>query len=134
MKQELYQELGGLDKLREIIDTFVDTMFDDVMIGFFFRKNSKQMLKDREFEFAAQFLGADVKYTGKPLGAAHKNHKIKNGQFSRRKQIFKETLESYDVPKHIIDLLMEHTESFRVPITKTKNSDSVARQSDTKLS
>ncbi len=134
MKQELYQELGGLDKLRQIIDTFVDTMFDDVMIGFFFRKDSKQMLKDREFEFAARFLGADIIYTGKPLGAAHKNHKIKNGQFSRRKQIFKETLESYDVPKHIIDLLMEHTESFRVPITKIKSSDLTGQSSVTKLS
>ena len=122
MTKKLYEELGGLDKLQEIINEFVNRMFDDVMIGFFFRKADRQRIKEKEFEFAAQFLGADIKYTGQALTEAHQKHAIMGGQFSRRKQIFKETLEKYNVPKEVIEALLEHTENFRLAITKTKNS------------
>ena len=123
MEKKLYQEIGGLEKLKEIINSFVDRMFDDVMIGFFFRKADKERIKEKEFEFVAQFLGAEIKYSGTPLPEAHLKHRIMGGQFSRRKQILKETFEEYHVPKHIIDALLEHTENFRMLIAKTKNSD-----------
>jgi len=35
MGQTLYEELGGEGKLRQIIDTFIDRVFEDRMIGFF---------------------------------------------------------------------------------------------------
>ena len=123
MSKKLYEELGGLEKLQEIINTFVDRLFDDIMIGFFFRKADKERIKEKEFEFAAEFLGADIQYTGQALPEAHKKHMIMGGQFSRRKQILKETLEEYNVPKHIVDALLHHTELFRMTIAKTKNSD-----------
>jgi hemoglobin len=123
MGKKPYQEIGGLEKLRKIVNTFVDRMFADIMIGFFFRKADKDRIKEKEYEFVAQFLGADIKYSGTPLPEAHQKHRIMGGQFSRRKQILKETLEDYNVPKHIIDGLLEHTENFRMLISKTKNSD-----------
>jgi hemoglobin len=123
MEKKLYEELGGLEKLQEIINTFVDRMFNDIMIGFFFRKADKAKIKEKEFEFAAQFLGADIKYSGQPLPEAHQKHPIMGGQFSRRTQIFKETLQEYNVPQHIIEKLLNHTESLRMLITKTKKSD-----------
>lgn len=123
MTKKRYEELGGLEKLQEIINVFVDRMFDDIMIGFFFRKADRERIKEKEFEFAAQFLGADIQYTGQALPEAHQKHAIMGGQFSRRKQIFKETLEEYNVPKDIVEALLEHTENFRMAITKTKQSD-----------
>ncbi len=35
------------------------------MIGFFFRKASRARIKEKEYEFAAQHLGAEVQYTGR---------------------------------------------------------------------
>ena len=56
MSDTLYEQLGGEIKLREIIDLFVDRVFEDVMIGFFFRNADRDRIKTFEFQFAARFL------------------------------------------------------------------------------
>lgn len=122
MKDSLIEEFGGLEKLKQIVDEFIDIMTKDVMIGFFFRKADKNRVKEKEFEFLAQFLGADIKYTGEPLPEAHAKHNIMGGQFSRRKQILKEVLEKHQINPEIIEKIMEHTENFRMIISKTKDS------------
>lgn len=119
----LYDSSLDIEKLKYIVDEFVDKMFDDVMIGFFFRKADKQRIKEKEFEFLAEFLGFDIKYTGLLIPEAHQKHYIMGGQFSRRKQMLKETLEKYSVSENLVNIIMEHTEKFRMSIAKTKNSD-----------
>ncbi len=123
MTRSLYDELGGEDKLRQIIDTFIDRVFEDRMIGFFFRHADKGRIKEMEFQLTAGFLGADIQYQGRPLQEAHARHPIMGGQFARRLQILKETLESFEVPKHIRDAWIEHNESLRPLITRDAGSD-----------
>lgn len=123
MAQNLYEELGGEAELRQIIDTFIDRVFEDRMIGFFFRNVDKKRIKEMEFQLTAGFLGADVEYRGRPLDQVHARHPIMGGQFARRLEILKETLERYRVPKHIQDAWVEHTESLRPLITRDAGSD-----------
>lgn len=117
MAQNLFEKLGGESRLREIMDTFVDRVFADRMIGFFFRNADRRRIKELEYQLAAKFLGADVDYKGRPLGRAHANHPIMGGHFARRRQIFKETLDLYEVPDAIKDALLRHTDSLRAQIT-----------------
>ncbi len=119
----LYEELGGEAKLRPIIDAFIDRVFADRMIGFFFRNVDKSRIKELEFQLTARFLGADIEYQGRPLDEVHAKHPIMGGQFARRLQILIETLESFSVPKHIQDLWIRHTESLRSLITRDAGSD-----------
>ena len=114
----MYDELGGEPALRAIIDRFVDRVMDDAMIGFFFRNVSRQRLKDKEFEFAARHLGAGLEYTGRSIQQAHARHPIMGGQFMRRLQILKETLDEFGVPAHIRDHWLFHTESLRDQVTR----------------
>lgn len=123
MTRSLYEELGGEEKLRQIIDTFIDRVFEDRMIGFFFRHADKQRIKEMEFQLTARFLGADIEYQGRPLDEVHARHPIMGGQFARRLQILRETLEFHGVPKHIRDAWIEHTESLRPLITRDAGSD-----------
>lgn len=123
MTRSLYEELGGEVKLRQIIDTFIDRVFEDRMIGFFFRNADKRRIKEMEFQLTARFLGADVEYQGRPLDEVHARHPIMGGQFARRLQILRETLEHYKVPKHIRDAWIEHTEGLRPLITRDAGSD-----------
>jgi hemoglobin len=113
----LYEELGGEARLTAIIGTFVDRVYDDTMIGFFFRRVSRDRLKQKEFEFAAEHLGGDVRYTGRPLQDAHKAHPIMGGQFMRRLQILKQTLAEYEVPERVQKHWIDHTLSLRPLIT-----------------
>ena len=122
-KKTLFDHLGGEIKLRQIIDCFIDRVFADRMIGFFFRNADRARLKEMEYQLAAEFLGADVKYTGKPLGKAHVNHPIMGGHFARRRQIFKETLEHFQVAEEIKLALLKHTDDLRPLITPESGSD-----------
>lgn len=123
MTRSLYDAIGGEVKLRQIIATFIDRVFEDRMIGFFFRNADRTRLKEMEFQLTAQFLGADIKYQGKPLGEVHAKHPIMGGQFARRLQILRETLESYQVTTPIRDVWIQHTESLRPLITRDAGSD-----------
>ena len=119
----MFDEIGGETGLRPIIDRFVDRVFEDPMIGFFFRSSSRDRIKSKEYELAAGHLGANVAYTGRPLRDAHAKHAIMGGQFMRRLQILKETLEAFEVPDHIRAHWVAHTESLRSQITRDSGSE-----------
>jgi len=117
MASSLFEDLGGEPALRAIIDRFVDRVFDDVMIGFFFRNARRERIKAKEYEFAAQHLGAGTPYTGRAIDEAHRAHPIMGGQFARRLMILKETLEAAGVPEHVKQHWLAHTESLRPQVT-----------------
>jgi len=114
----LFDELGGEPVLRRVIDRFVDRIFDDAMIGFFFRNASRERVKAKEYEFAARHLGADIPYTGRPLREAHAAHPIMGGQFNRRLTILKHTLEEMEVPPRVREHWLRNTEQLRSQVTR----------------
>jgi len=122
MAESLFEKLGGESRLRAIVNAFIDRVFEDRMIGFFFRNADRARIKEMEYQLAASFLGADIKYTGKPLGKAHVNHPIMGGHFARRRQILKETLEAYQVREEIKAAWLHHTDSLRPLITPEAGS------------
>lgn len=123
MGQTFFDQLGGAPKLEAIINTFIDRVFDDRMIGFFFRHADRQRIKAMEYQLAAHFLGAEVKYQGRPLDQVHAKHPIMGGHFARRRQILRETLELYHVPEPIKAAWLAHTDALRPLITAQKDSE-----------
>ncbi len=116
-ERTLFDELGGEKVLRSIIDRFVDRLFDDVMIGYLFRAADRARVKQKEFEHAAEHLGAPIAYTGRPLTAAHAAHRIRGGQFMRRVQILKDTLTEFGVPANVSEHWISHTLALRDQVT-----------------
>ena len=127
----MFEQLGGEATLRSIVDDFVDRVFADRMIGFFFRHADRARIKEMEYQLVAEFLGAPVKYAGLPLQHAHMKHPIMGGHFARRRQILKETLESHKVKDEIKDAVLRHTDELRPLITPEEGSqcDGVALRS-----
>ena len=123
MPDSLFDKLGGEVKLRAIIDTFIDRVFEDRMIGFFFRNADRARIKEMEYQLAANYLGAGIEYQGRPLAQVHANHPIMGGHFERRRQIFKETLEFYQVAEEIKTVMLRHTDALRPLITPESGSD-----------
>ncbi len=114
----LFDRLGGEPALRAIIERFVERVTGDVMIGFFFRNVDHERLKQKEYEFAASHLGADVVYTGRPIGQAHAAHPIMGGQFMRRLKILEETLVEHSAPPEVVEHWLEHTLALRPLVTR----------------
>ena len=123
MSQSLFDKLGGESRLRSIMDTFVDRVFEDRMIGFFFRNADRGRIKELEYQLTANFLGADIEYRGRPLGKVHANHPIMGGHFARRRQILSETLDFCQVPAEIKAVILEHTDALRSQITPETGSE-----------
>ena len=113
----------GIDGLRAVITEFYRRVFDDVMIGFLFAGKDQRRLIDKEVEFTARLLGADMPYTGKPLRAAHAPHRIFGGQFERRLQILRDAMEAHAVDAEVQRVWIEHTNALRAQITADPGSD-----------
>lgn len=114
----LFDDLGGEPVLRSIIGTFVDRLFSDPMIGFHFRKASRRRIADMEYELAAEHLGAPVRYSGRPIREAHAAHAILGGQFDRRLEILRRTLQEAGAPPAVVTHWIAHTESLRSLVTR----------------
>ena len=118
----LFDKIGG-DKLRAVITDFYGRVFGDVMIGFMFQGKDRQQLIDREWELVAALLGAPVKYTGRPMPAAHAAHTIFGGHFERRMQLLRETLRDHAVDPEVQQAWLDHALSLRSQITRDKGSE-----------
>jgi hemoglobin len=118
----LFDQIGA-DGLRRVIADFYDRLFADVMIGFLFAGKDKQRLIDREYEFTAHFLGADVGYTGRPLRQAHARSPILGGHFERRLQILRNTLSDHQVAPEVQTRWLEHTLALRAQVTADQGSE-----------
>lgn len=115
--EPLYLLAGGEPALRGVVEDFYDRVFADTMIGFFFRNADKRRLVEKELELALELLGADVAYSGRDLRAAHRRHPIMGGQFSRRLQILRETLDDHAVPDPVREAWIAETLRLRPQVT-----------------
>jgi hemoglobin len=123
MAETLFEQIGGEARLRAIIDVFIDRVFEDRMIGFFFRNADRRKIKELEYQLTAQFLGGPVQYVGRPLDQAHGKHPIMGGQFARRMKILNDTLEELNVPAAVRAAWIGHNEKLRALITADAGSD-----------
>jgi hemoglobin len=123
----LYELLGGETALRAVIDDFVERVFADVMIGFFFRDATQARIKLLEFQHAAEFLGGPQRYRGRSLAEAHAKHRIMGGQFDRRTQILREVLKAHGVPEAVQRAWLAHVESLRGEVTTDPGGQCIGR-------
>ena len=122
-RQTLLDDLGGEAVLRRVIDRFLDQVFADPLIGFFFANADHERVREKEFEFAAMHLGGRRSYSGRPLAVAHSTYPITGGHFMRRLQILKETLAEFSVSASVYTHWVAHTERMRDQVTDQQGSE-----------
>ena len=67
----LFAQLGGTQRLREIIGEFVDVMYRDRLLAPVLSVVHIDYIKEMEYQYTAEFLGAAVRYKGRDLEQAH---------------------------------------------------------------
>ena len=113
----------GETTLMALITEFVEEVKSDVMIGYMFNNIANADLIQREYEFTARFLGnKKIKYSGRPIGEAHRKFNIFGGQFARRTQILKEKLVQFDIDVDIQKIWLNHIEQLRGQVTKQSDT------------
>lgn len=116
-----FAQIGGEKALRAIIETFVEHVVSDIMIGFMFQGVHRGRLVELEYQHAAAHLGAAVVYRGKNLAQAHARLRVAGGQFMRRRQILRESLQAHHVPEAIAARWIAYQDSLRPLITGDKD-------------
>ena len=116
----LSEEVGGEERLREIVHDFYERVFADPMIGFFFANSDLDDIVDAQVQYVRARLGDErVTYTGEPIRRAHLEHPILSGHFDRRHTILVETLDDYEVPEHVREAWIELEQRLRELVVRT---------------
>lgn len=101
------------DAMPAIMQDFYDRLFDDIMIGFFFAGRDKAELIDKQLAFMSAAMGGPEAYRGRSLKAAHAPLRIFEGQFARRHQVLRETLDDHGLAPEDRDAWLALDASFR---------------------
>ena len=104
------EQLGGEEGVRAHVAAFVARVFADPIIGFWFEGRDAGRIVQHESEHALLLWGADVVYTGRPLGTAHKPLGIHAGHFRRRLAILRTVLRERGVDEALIERWVRHDE------------------------
>lgn len=112
-----YERLGGADALEHLIDLFIDVVFDDFIIGFWFKGKDRERIKRHEVEHAAKILGGPSRYTGRPIVPLHKPLGINKGHFRRRLAILTKVLTDEGVEEDVIERWLAHDRKLQDQIT-----------------
>lgn len=98
----LIDELGGEERVQELMREFYDRLFDDVMVGFFFVNSDKEALIRSQIDYVHAHLGdRSGDYRGASIREAHAALPILPGHFDRRHQILKDVLQDFGAPEEV---------------------------------
>lgn len=109
------------EQMPELMKDFYDRLFSDIMIGFFFQPFDKQELIDKQIAFMSVMFGGPNSYKGLSLRKVHLPLNIFEGQFHRRHQILKETLEDHKVDSDILEDWLRLDLSLKDKILKSES-------------
>ena len=79
----MYEAIGGPDRIRAVLQSLYDRLFEDPIVGFLFEGKDKAHLVE-QLAFTCKFLGGPEKYTGRPLPEVHAALPLLAGHFDRR--------------------------------------------------
>ena len=123
---DIVEQSGGLEGMRAILEDFYTRIFDDLLIGFFFRGRSKALLVERQLQFTARAFGADIVYMGASIPEAHAPlPPILAGHFDRRHKVLSDTLHAHQVPESARIAWLAFDRSFYRAVVR--NEDAVTK-------
>lgn len=99
--ENLYMRIGD-ELIEQIIDEFYRRAFNDVIIGHFFWGKDHSMLVEKQISFTKAMLGKTTSaYEGQPLKKVHSGLNIRRPHFDRRKMILSETMDDFNLDRHL---------------------------------
>jgi hemoglobin len=97
----MYEMIGGPEKIRAVLQSLYDKLFDDPIVGFLFQGKDKEHIVAQQLVFTCAFLGGPERYTGKPLPEVHAPLPLLPGHFDRRHRLLEQVLEEQGVPVEV---------------------------------
>ena len=116
----LWDDAGGEDGVRRVVQRLYEKMSSDTMVGFLFRGKHIDTIVEHQVWFTARFLGGPQdRYTGRPMPEAHAALPLLPGHFDRRHHLLRETLAELSLPAHVAEAWLHIDEGLRTAVLKT---------------
>jgi hemoglobin len=115
----LYDLAGGDTKVRAILTSLYDRLFEDRMVGFLFDGKDKERIVELQTAFTCSFLGGPQRYEGKPLPEAHASLPLLPGHFDRRHWLLEQVLREHGVPEAVRLAWLRIDEALRSSVLAT---------------
>jgi truncated hemoglobin YjbI len=109
-------QLGGVVGVGRLVNAFLDEVFRDPIIGFWFEGRDQARIRRHEAELAVAHLGGPRAYTGRGLPSTHKPLGIHRGHFRRRLAILRTVLAREGVPEPLIEAWVAHDAAMQAAI------------------
>ena len=121
--QELFEQLGGVDGVAEMVQQFYQRVLADEELAPFFVNVDMNRLQNMQYEFMVSALGGPVQYSGSELHAVHVGRGITNHHFAKFVGHLADTMESRGTPHRIVDATLGRLAMFRDKIVGGPTSD-----------
>ena len=102
----LYEQLGGLDAIRVVVDSFVSRCAGDDRINRKFARTDIARLKKMLVDQVCEATGGPCTYTGRSMPETHDGMGVTAGEFDALVEDLVATLDECDVPKAEQDELL----------------------------
>ena len=102
----VYQDFGGKDGLRKVVDDFVKIIITDPRIALAFKDSDLERLAAMLNEQFCQLTGGPCKYSGANMRAAHEDMNITNAQFNALAEDLQEAMYKNNIPSRAQNKLL----------------------------
>ncbi len=114
--KSMYEMIGGEERVRAILQSLYDKLFEDPIVGFLFQPFDKQHIVETQLGFTCKFLGGPQEYAGRPLPEVHSKLPLLPGHFDRRHKLLAQTLDEQGVPEEAKRVWLRIDQSLRPSI------------------
>lgn len=108
MKASLFDRIGGFAQVRLIVSEFYDRILDSEQLRPYFEDIDVRRLIDHQTKFVSALMGGPASFTNEHLARAHDRLDISPEEYEEMGEIFRETLEDFDVPEVEVERLHAH--------------------------
>jgi hemoglobin len=112
-RHSLFESMGGFARVRLLVADFYERILESERLGPYFAGIDMRRLIDHQTKFIATIMGGPASYSDDQLARAHAAHAITGDAFDEMAELFRETLEDFDVGEHDVNRLMAHVMGMR---------------------
>jgi hemoglobin len=112
----IFEKIGGIDALHDIVDRFYDKVMADASVNGFFKDANMDIQRGKMKAFLMMALGGPVKFTGKDMRKAHLRlvaDGLSDVHFDAVGSHLVTTLQEFDVDEKILQEIVVVLESVR---------------------
>lgn len=94
----VYQQLGGLPKVEEVVDNFITEIEYDAVIFAYFKDSNIDRFREKMIEHLCLLIDGPCEYTGDTMEQVHTGMNISESDFNRGVDLFINAMVKAEVP------------------------------------